>query len=330
MQGLFRHYGDEARIETALANSGLDAETLGPIADGIGDAGRLDTLIADLGSADMIRLSGEFGGTRLGQLATELDGATLQRLSADVGATRLDGLAPIMAPDEIARVFRAGGADAIGEVEHMQALQTSGRVIGLEDWIGFTAGKADADLTRALGELREARRLSTLHPGSVVNIGGDARAPTRANGTPMQSFDLTVENATGGVERSVEVTTIDAPVSRHTDFTPGVRHAADKVVTRRTEGQPIPGPHEVTIQMSLDVRTRTRRGTVTEVFADGNVEIRRPDGTVVRSSNIYDDFTAQLGRIPRAVELDVVTLVDATGAAVAVYTKTGGVWARTL
>lgn len=220
-------------------------------------------------------------------------------------------------------------------------LAATNRVQGIDDWVDFTSGKTGADLDRAVGELTEARRLLNEYPGQIVNIGGDGRAPTRPSnpGEQMRSFDITVEDPSGTVNRSVEVTTVDNPVSQHGDVTNGIRHAADKANDRANptnpiDTAPIPGQHDVTIRMDLDVgSTRIGGGRTREILPDGTVRIIDADGQFRprrgNPSNIFDSIGDNLPNIGNIDQLDRVTLTDkSSGAVLAEYVKNGGTWTR--
>jgi hypothetical protein len=244
-------------------------------------------------------------------------------------------------PRQLTDIFRAGGAGAVQDVHAAITLEASGRLRGLSDWIAFADGKVPQDLRRTLGELSEAQRLAAENPISVINIGGDHRAPRRMSdpSAPMPSFDITVETAGGRVSRSVEVTTIDAPVSQVGDVTTGVRHAVDKVEGRARppdprDAHPIPGEHDVTIRMSLaSGDAQLRGGRVRRIAPNGEVRIIDGDGQFRarpgNPTNLYDDIAANLGAISNNGNLSRLTLVDqASHAVLATYERRGAAWTR--
>jgi hypothetical protein len=293
-----------------------------------------------LAPADLTRIMGSLGGERFGRYAAVTDGPTLNRLTTEVADATLRAVEARLTSEQIVRMFGADGARGVTLVEGALQLEAAGRLRGFADWVAFTAGKGPADLQRAAGELAEARRLADANPASVVNIGGDQRAPRRvSDGSAHQSFDITVETPAGGVTRSVEVTTVDAPVAQPGDVTTGVRHAIDKVESRARprdprDAAPIPGAHDATIRMRLDVGDRALRGgRVRQIFADGTVRIIDADG-VFRTrpgnpSNLFDDIAANLPTIANNGNLDRVTLVDMnTGAVLATYERSGTTWTR--
>jgi hypothetical protein len=232
-----------------------------------------------------------------------------------------------VAPHQLVDIFQAGGPAAVQNVYAAITLEASRRLRGLSDWLAFADGKVPVDLRRTLGELAEAQRLAEANPRSVINIGGDQRAPRRVSDptAAMPTFDITLEAMGGGISRSVEVTTVDAPVSQVGDVTPGVRHAVDKVEGRGRppdvrDTHPIPGDHDVTIRMTLAVGdTRLR-------IIDGDGQFRARAGN---PTNLYDDIGANLATIYNIGNLSLVILVDQTSHAVlATYKRVGALWTR--
>jgi len=169
----------------------------------------------------------------------------------------------------------------------------NGNIRGLKDWVDFAGRKTDtADWRRGLGELREAQRASKVDPSVVIDVGTDAHAPIRTGryspqGTPEKaaSFDLTVHDASGVVLRSVEVTSINKPVTTTGHIAEGIGHATTKIVKRNTtpvdapghpSGTPLPIPgveQEVVIQIEFfhgerdpEAKVQTPSATAPGVF----------------------------------------------------------------
>jgi hypothetical protein len=220
--------------------------------------------------------------------------------------------------------------DVLSELEAVSSLQASRQVIGVEDWMQFNAQKGLPELLDTLSELREARRLAAENPGSVVRVARETQAPIRpGTNEPMPEHDLSVETPGGAVQRTVELARIESPVSQVSDLTGGVRHAADKVVKRASEGQPIPGLHDATIDMELNVGRQPLRGNMTrEILDDGTVKIIAGNGNVVRTENLFEQFTNNLSNIANNDQLSRVTLVDRQGNVVALYERVGTTWTR--
>jgi hypothetical protein len=285
---------------------------------------------------ELVRIMGSLGGERFGRYASVagVDGALLGRMTMAIPDATLRIVEPRLTPEGVVRIFNASGAGGIDAVNGAITLEANGRLKGLNDWITFAAGKAPPDLARTVGELPEAQRLAAANPTSIINIGGDQRAPVRADGTAMRSFDITIENPAGAVSRSVEVTTVDAPVAQMGDVTGGVQHAIDKVVSRAADGAPIPGAHDVTIRITLDVGRRPiAGGRVREISGTGEVRIIDADGAFRarrgNPSNLFDDIGGNLGRIGNNANLDRVTIVSAADGTVhAVFDRTAAGWTR--
>ena len=295
-----------------------------------------------LADAELSRVMTSLGGERFGRYAgvPGMDGATLGRLVTQVPDATLRAVEARVQPRQMVDMFRAGGAASIERVNGAITLEVNGRIHGLNDWIAFADGKGVDDLRRTLGELPEAARMAAENPGSIINIGGDQRAPRRAaDGSAMRSFDMTVESPSGTVNRSVEVTTVEAPVNQMSDVTPGVRHAADKVQERLRppdprDVNPIPGEHDATIRMTLDVGdARLGGGRIRRIAPDGELRVIDGDG-VFRArpgnpTNLFDDIGGNLGTLGNNGNLSRVTLVDqSSGAVLARYQRTGTTWAR--
>lgn len=256
-----------------------------------------------LADAELTRIMTSLGGERFGRYAgvTGMDGATLGRLVTQVPDATLRAVEARVQPRQMVDMYRAAGAAGIEGVNGAITLEANGRLHGLDDWIAFANGKGVDDLRRTIGELPEAARMAAENPGSIINIGGDRRAPRRAaDGAAMRSFDMTMESPGGTVNRSVEVTTVEARVNEVSDLTPGVRHAADKVEERLRppdprDVNPIPGEHDATIRMTLDVGdSRLGGGRTRRIAPDGEIRIIDGDG-VFRTrpgnpTNLFDDI----------------------------------------
>ncbi|MHA6618479.1 preprotein translocase subunit SecA [Pseudonocardia sp. DLS-67] len=221
------------------------------------------------------------------------------------------------------------------EVEATLRAQEAGRIVGMKDWLEYNAGKAPAQLAEAAAELGVARQLARENPGMVVRVGLENNAPMRpGTNQPMKEFDLTVETPDGQVVASVEVTSVDKPVSQPSDVTNGVRHAVDKAADRQGTPTPIAGNRQVIIHMSLDVGRRSMRGgLIREIQPDGTLTLFRPDGkTPIKDNrstgNLYDDIAQNLPAIKNHKLLDRVTLIDDVTGRETVYVRDGETWTR--
>ncbi len=304
-----------------------DGERLANLLDEAGDATRVENLITELGGDEVARIAGQYGGTRLGVFVRELEAAELVAMVADLSPSRISGLERLMTTADVVKVHRAAGESGIAQIERIQAMQDAGRVRGLDDWAGFSLQKSGDDLANTITELGEAERLAAEHPGSIINVGGDARAPTRPDGSPMRSFDFTVEDPGGAVTRSVEVTSVRA-VTRAGDISPRIRHANAKIRGRIADGEPIPGQYEVSVEINLSVGERgIGRGRIRRISESGDITIIYPGGREIAQGNIFDDFVGHLNT-PLGREVDFVTTVDQSGQVLAQYEKAGGAWTR--
>jgi hypothetical protein len=306
----------------------------------IDNAAQLQRLLGDPKITDAAQLQDLVGRYQSGQQLETLlaapevaSGADLIRLANVMDQAGVVGATTGGLPD--AALARFAQANVLAELEATAALQNAGRVRGLDRWIRFAADKDPVDLARSVGELTEARRQAAANPGSVIDVGGDANAPRNpATGDPLQSFDMTVEDPAGNVVKSVEVTTVDNPVIGAPDLTPGVRHAADKVASRNAAGVPVPGEHEVSIRMRLDVGRQPVGGLTREIFPNGDVVLTRPDGAVVPNrrsptGNIFNDVPINLRGVANEALLDHIVLVDPnTGNVVAAFDRTPAGWVR--
>jgi hypothetical protein len=226
----------------------------------------------------------------------------------------------------------ASNANALAELEKILPLVKSGKITGLQDWLRFNGTKGAEDVARTSGELREAARLSAENPSATVDLGGDEKAPKKP-GNPnekLPSFDLGL-NQGGSTQRSVEVGSVDRPVTSGTNMIAGVTHAADKVAERNAAGIPVPGKHDATIQVSLATKVDQKASGAIEISPNGDrvrVTKRTPPDRMAMS-NIFDEFTDKIAQGDPAGLLDRVNVVDAkTGALLAHYDKDGRVWKR--
>ena len=146
----------------------------------------------------------------------------------------------------------------------------------------------------------------------------------------LQSFDLSV-NQGGSTQRSVEVGSVQEPVTSGADITPGVSHAASKVAGRNAAGAPIPGKRDATVQISLAKKLDQKAGGVIEISPNGDrlrVTKRKPPDRLPMS-NVFDEFTSKIANGDTQGVLDRVNIVDVqTGALLARYDKNSGVWQR--
>jgi hypothetical protein len=326
---LLSKYADNAKIKNVASLEKLldDAK--------IADRGELLALLNDAKIADteqLVRLMERYqSGAQLRELLALpafADGAALEHL-ADVLARA--GWPEATRAGELATAKLAQLADPaiLAEIEATLAAQEAGQIAGMRDWLLFNDRKAPAELAEAAAELRDARQLANDNPGHVVRVGREQNAPLRPGTTDerLPEFDLAVETPGGAVTAVVEVTSVDGRVSQVSDLSNGVRHAADKVAERLGTPNPVQGSPQALIHMVLDVGRKQLRGTIREILPDGTVNILRNDGTLVKSSNLFDDLAGNLAVLKNNTLLDRVTLVDQTGRRI-VYVRRGSTWTR--
>lgn len=216
------------------------------------------------------------------------------------------------------------------ELEATISLARSGRIVGIEDWLKFGAGKTGDDAANVAAELREARRLAREHPKHKINVGGDARAP-RSNGDPQASFDLSIDDAAGKTTRSLEMTSVDDPVENASHLSSAISHAADKVSRRKAAGKPIPGKIESIVE--IDLAQTVRKGSSGELHISRSGDIVQVTPTIppklLPKGNIFAEFAKNASKIKNHQLVDVVTVVDRkTGAVLGRIERDGAAWKR--
>jgi hypothetical protein len=288
---------------------------------------------------------------RFGQATSAIgDAATKARFSALIKAATSAGASAADA-NRLAKVLDAAGitaknvsgwgsdaftklasnAGTIAELESVLPLVKAGRIVGLEDWLKFSAKKTGIDAQRTAAELREARRLAKSYPTDKVNIGGDARAPVLPDGSPAASFDLSVDNAAGAALRSFEMTTIDAAVTSGTDLSSAIRHAVTKVAKRQAMGKPIPGKLESIVQVTIPEMVAAGKTGIIEIARSGDVVLvtKAVPPKRIPKGNIFDDFAKNAPKVQDSQLLDAVTIVDQkSGAVLGRIERQGAVWTR--
>ena len=352
------------KVETAMGRklAGLGDEVVMALA--MLDEGTLKTLAPIKDTKELVKLAGALreepalinllkAEKRLPMLLALMKGASADELKfailranaheAGVAAEHTERLVSILrgagVSAEVATTWGskafanlASNANALAELEKILPLVKSGKITGLQDWLRFNGTKRAEDVARTSGELREAARLSAENPSATVDLGGDEKAP-RKPGNPnekLPSFDLGL-NQGGSTQRSVEVGSVDRPVTSGTNMIAGVTHAADKVAERNAAGIPVPGKHDATIQVSLATKVDQKASGAIEISPNGDrvrVTKRTPPDRMAMS-NIFDEFTDKIAQGDPAGLLDRVNVVDAkTGALLAQYDKDGRVWKR--
>lgn len=205
---------------------------------------------------------------------------------------------------------------------------TISRVVDLDSWVAFHEKKADAEFEQTIYEMHEARRLLDENPDHVLHAALELTAPTSTSNAALPEFDLGLSEPNGPIIRRVEVTTVESPIERPANIANAVAHGFKKVETREKAGFPLPRPLEVGIYLKVKAELKVTKGLTTERSADGTVKLSRPDGTVFRVRNLFDDITENLNGTHRASRLDRIVLSDPDMGVLAEYVNNGDSWER--
>jgi len=99
------------------------------------------------------------------------------------------------------------------------------------------------------------------------------------------------------------------------------------VAARLGTPTPVRGSPQALIHMTLDVGRKQFRGTIREILPDGTVNLLRNDGTLIETSNVFDEIAGNLATLKNNTLLDRVTLIDQTGRRI-VYVRRGATWTK--
>src|SRR5450432_878601 len=200
------------------------------------------------------------------------------------------------------------------ELELTAALEQSGRIKGLDNWIRFNARKGASEFADTVIELREARRLANENPNSVIHIANETNAPKRpGTDQTMKDFDIAIVSKQGGTEGSAEVKSIADKVTKAPDLSSGGKHAAEKAGESVQENAPIKGKLDAIVEAELAIGTSKAGNTTIEISADGNSIQKAGNGKIIKTDNIFDSFTLQIPKIQDSELLSRVTIVDRSG-----------------
>jgi hypothetical protein len=225
----------------------------------------------------------------------------------------------------------ASSPRTLAELEATLPFVKSGRIVGLEDWLKFGATKTGDDAARVSAELREARRLAKEYPEHKINVGGDAKAPGRAEDSPLTSFDLSVEDAAGQVARSVEMTSVEGVVTKASELSSAITHAAEKAAARIAKGQPIPGKIESVVQVKWAEIVQKGKSGYLKISRNGDVVMvtKGVPEKHIGKGNIFDKFVEKAPDLKGHELVDAVTVVERdTGSVLARIERNGAVWER--
>ena len=244
----------------------------------------------ELDAKRVVELQHGLSKLRVDALVAEMRPAILDRLYKDFGAHRLAVLTDTLTPRGVNSVVDALGNPGLELVERIHVLEAGGRVQGLADWVAYSVtrmNKRGGDLANTLGELTEAERLAKSGESrEVIVVGRDAHGGGRS------SIDLAVKDPSGAIVREIDVTTIQAPVTRASQFNEGVTHALDKV------GSSANGTVESTIQCRF-AASEALPPNIRLIKPDGTWEIVDAAGVARRSGDMLEELAATLTRDAR-------------------------------
>ncbi len=225
-------------------------------------------------------------------------------------------------------------AEVLARVE---AAAADGNIIGLDDWITYNTrtNQATSDaavrqqLDDNLAELTAARGEAALS-GERIDVGGDLRPATRANGDQLRSFDL----VTADGSRNIEVYSPDGDASI-TTFNGAINHAAAKIIDDPSLPPDVQTTGTVEAALVTDwpppggMRPNGMRHIVAE---NGDVTLLTADGRVIPRGNLFDDYVTALNdgspTVARnASQVDRLAVYDREGALVYEFVQgPDGVW----
>jgi hypothetical protein len=278
---------DKAGLDMLVADGlkGSDIAALSSL-----EESTLRTLLLELDAKRVVELQRGLSKLRVDALVAEMQPAILDRLYKDLGAARLALLTDTLTPRGVNSVFSALGNPGLELVERIHVLEAGGRVQGLADWVAFSItrmNKRGADLANTLGELTEAERLAKSGASrEAVVVGRDA------HGGGRPSIDLAVKDSAGAIVREIDVTTIQAPVTRASQFNEGVTHALDKV------GSSANGAVESTIQCRF-ATSEALPPNVRIIKPDGTWEIVDATGAARRRGDMLEELAATMSKDAR-------------------------------
>ncbi len=216
---------------------------------------------------------------------------------------------------------------------------TRPRVRDLDEWLKFHQGKTDAQFPEVLHELYEVQRLLAENPGmhAVTSLerfvlkrpGTDEALPEFDVGL-LSSNSPSVSLTRGGpvLDSRVEIAALAKPVKTAQEFTAKIHHGIDKAVERVLWQKPMSGELGATIYARVYTGSSTK-GQLKEWRPDGTFTARRPDGTLIKEENLFDELLGNLPAIKNINYLDRVTIVNPdTRAVLAEYIRSGQVWSR--
>ena len=290
-----------------------------------------DAEIAELNDASTTK-------ARKDALAAKND-AAYKQLYEQYGKEGLAEFDRRLGADGFKKIRQASGKSGLDTVADVIELEKQGKITGFDDWVTFfnRSNAEDANLADVIGELSVAKQTAgEIRQGEVVNVGGDARAATRADGGVEKSFDLTVENeATGEVVRNIEVESVRNTVEDGSDLLSGVGHAASKAkeveygTVEAAIRVDLPEPGSMVERPNGKERYFGRNGRYTEINPETKTTDPTGRNTFAGEKSVFEGLEQSLSRSndPQLKRVDRVTVIDKSGTTVAILHKQrGGQW----
>jgi hypothetical protein len=276
-----------------------------------------------LSTATMAQLQGITAGEALAAARQVGDDALFSQLVSTYGAGRTRAIAQGVGKITATLV---GDTARIAQIGQVAALEKTGKVEGLEDWVAQTSARVNTtsspaaraeqlrDVTALTGELSALQAVAAQEAGNPNTVVRFNRAPASVPGTPTpQSFDIVVTSRTpaaGGApaapQRSIEVETIGGPIQGSRDLMSGVAHAGTKLPLARGSGGGVP-PLRAGASLppgSAESGVVVPDGSYTTVFGGGRS----------RSGNVVEDMLNDLNGRARSDGTRGPASADASGA----------------
>jgi hypothetical protein len=308
------------------------------------------SLSSRVSTATMARLQGISAGEALAALNHVNDDALFNRLVGVYGAARTQAMAP-----GVGRIVTslAGDRAQIGLIGDIAALEQTGKVVGLEQWVGQTAPRGvnpasppaaraeqAADVRRLTGELSALKAVAAqeaANPNTIVRFNP---SPPRVAGQPTPaSFDIHVEPrvaaGAGGAAaptRMIEVETVEGAIGGSRDLHGAISHAGTKLPLEFRRGGAVPPPRPgaalptasveagvVVPQWPLPTYPPAATGAPrpagrTTTFAGDGSYVQDFGGGRTRTGSVITDLLADMNGRPRPDGTRGPSPTDASGA----------------
>ena len=244
------------------------------------------------------------------QILKEVNTTDFRNLISNLGKEDLSLLVNSLTPKGFGYIYKEGGTNPLEIIRETIKLE---KISGLDDWVKFLIQqqKTGDDFINVLAELKEANRLApNIGKDELVNIGGDTQAKKRRDGTPLPSFDITVENAkTGNVSRNIDVSTItvtntiNGVVVQTDDFSTGLRHALLKAVELDRRGNIT---NRYVNQGTIEATLRIKLPPEGYDFTDPSSGLRKVFGKGGTYTILEGDYSRRTGRDSYAGKQDLL------------------------